>query len=121
MAKLWNVFMLFFLSLFFQLNEAFNEVQGKPAFAGPGMIEKPSIGGDKFDERSERPQYPMKWKSLVGTDANYAAEVIKKENTNVKTVQILKAGSPVTMDYRTDRVRIFVDENKQVLNAPRIG
>ena len=30
-------------------------------------------------------------------------------------------GSPVTMDYRPDRVRIFVDGNGIVVSVPRAG
>ena len=38
------------------------------------------------------------------------------------TIQVVPANSMVTMDYRTDRVRIFVDEKSgKVADAPRIG
>lgn len=58
---------------------------------------------------------------VKGTDGNFASETVKRENPSVKSVQIVPAGSMVTMDVRQDRVRIFVDDNKRVVSAPRIG
>ncbi|ESN93028.1 hypothetical protein HELRODRAFT_165184 [Helobdella robusta] len=36
-------------------------------------------------------------------------------------IYILRDGSPVTMDYRFDRVRIFVDEQGVVVRTPHIA
>jgi hypothetical protein len=38
--------------------------------------------------------------------------------TNVMTV---KAGSAITMDYRTDRVRVFVDNKGVVTSVSTVG
>lgn len=38
--------------------------------------------------------------------------------TNVRTIP---DGSPVTLDYRTDRVRVFVDKNGIVTETPVIA
>jgi hypothetical protein len=35
--------------------------------------------------------------------------------------KVIKDGSPMTMDMRSDRVRVMVDENGKVARAPRIG
>lgn len=49
-----------------------------------------------------------------------AAEIIEKENPNVKAIVILD-GTPVTLDFRCDRVRVFVDCKDIVVRAPIIG
>jgi len=36
-------------------------------------------------------------------------------------VQVIPEGSPVTMDMRMDRVRVFVHPDGTVARAPRIG
>jgi Potato inhibitor I family len=59
----------------------------------------------------------------VGMPGVKAKEIIEKENPNMKIVQIVSKDSMVTMDYRTDRVRIFVEDNEQqtVARPPRAG
>ena len=77
------------------------------------------------------------WPELVGTNGDQAVRIIKKETgkeiygsqvndrfyeclgfTNVMTV---KTGSAITLDYRTDRVRVFINANGIVDNVPTIG
>ena len=36
-------------------------------------------------------------------------------------VQILLEGSPCTRDYRSDRVRLFVDNNNRIIEIPTNG
>ncbi|ESQ52564.1 hypothetical protein EUTSA_v10017502mg [Eutrema salsugineum] len=60
------------------------------------------------------------WPELVGTNGEYAASVIEKENTSVDAVVILD-GIPVTADFRCDRVRVRVDRNGIVVKVPTIG
>jgi hypothetical protein len=36
-------------------------------------------------------------------------------------LQVVKEGSPMTMDVRHDRVRVMVDHSGKVTRAPRIG
>jgi hypothetical protein len=57
------------------------------------------------------------WPELVGKCVKEAKEVILMDKPDAKIV-VVPAGSPVTMDYRTDRVRLFVDT---VVEVPRIG
>ena len=59
------------------------------------------------------------WPELVGKNGCFAAETIKKENPFVNTV-ILLEGSPVTGDFRCDRVRVVVDKNNIVVQVPVI-
>lgn len=60
------------------------------------------------------------WKDCVGMKGEEAREKIQAEASDVK-VQIVPHDSMVTADYRTDRVRIFVDESGKVARAPNRG
>lgn len=48
------------------------------------------------------------WGQLVGKPAEEAKAIILKDMPDAD-VQILPQGSPVTFDYRFNRVRVFVD------------
>ncbi len=61
------------------------------------------------------------WPELVGKTGEEAKEVILNSGAGVDDVQIIPDGSMVTMDYRQDRVRIFVDANGIVVRAPMVG
>ncbi len=78
------------------------------------------------------------WSQMVGQEANVALEMIKKERPelNVITVPHVSKLIPyfeyhimikyvqnamLTMDYRTDRVRVFVDEHGKVVRPPTVG
>jgi succinyl-CoA synthetase beta subunit len=54
---------------------------------------------------------------LVGKSVEEAKKVILKDKPEAKIIVVL-AGSIVTMDYRTDRVRLFVDT---VAEVPIVG
>ncbi|KAI5062280.1 hypothetical protein GOP47_0022819 [Adiantum capillus-veneris] len=60
------------------------------------------------------------WPELVGLSGEEAKSKILAENPNL-TVQLVPEGSFMTMDFRTDRVRIFVDAAGNVSRAPAIG
>ncbi|KNA21305.1 hypothetical protein SOVF_043910 [Spinacia oleracea] len=60
------------------------------------------------------------WPELVGKDGNEAAEIIKSENCFVKLTVVLLEGTPVTKDFRCDRVRVFVDACGKVVETPVI-
>lgn len=51
----------------------------------------------------------------------YIEKFILKTKLGFTNVEILKEGSPATLDYRTDRVRVFVDDAGLVTMAPVIG
>ncbi|GFP96815.1 proteinase inhibitor, partial [Phtheirospermum japonicum] len=59
------------------------------------------------------------WPELVGRNGEEAAKVIKKENRNVNAI-VLKEGTPVTKDFRCDRVWVWVNDNGMVVRAPII-
>ena len=61
------------------------------------------------------------WPELIGVDVEKAVETIRTENGNLN-VQKLKDGSMCTMDYRTNRVRVFYNpQTNLVSNSPLIG
>lgn len=62
------------------------------------------------------------WPELVGTKGYYAASVIESQNPRVKAVVILD-GSPVTADFRCDRVWVRVNKEVEgiVVQTPSVG
>ena len=71
----------------------------------------------------ETEQTRREWPELVGKPGEEAKEIILATGAaiGVTTVQIVPEDSMVTMDYRTDRVRIFVDSNGKVARTPIVG
>ena len=62
------------------------------------------------------------WPELVGLDGEEAKRKVMEERSDLSTIQIVPNNSMVTMDYREDRVRIFVDpKTNKVTKPPRIG
>lgn len=60
------------------------------------------------------------WPELVRINGEVAVTIIRRENPKVNTA-IVKEGMIVTMDYRCNRVRIWVDSCGIVKQAPQIG
>lgn len=60
------------------------------------------------------------WQSLVGYHANDVANVIHRQRPDLKVV-ITPAWSFVTMEYQSNRVRLWVDDNNIVVRPPIIG
>ena len=60
------------------------------------------------------------WPELVGMDGE-AAKSQLESSVEPKQVFIVKENSMVTMDYRTDRIRVFVDGNGKVARPPMVG
>ena len=56
----------------------------------------------------------------IGLSGEEARRIINGVDANL-TVHIVPEGSMVTMDFRTDRVRVFVDEGGIVRSAPNVG
>lgn len=73
------------------------------------------LGGYQPDVPSKRD-----WPELVGTDATEAKETLEKETD--LNVLLVKSGSMVTMDFRTNRIRIWYDPaTNKVIKAPKVG
>jgi len=60
------------------------------------------------------------WPEHVGGVGTVVQEAIKKERPELTVVLQPELG-PCTMDYRTDRVRVFVNNEGKVVSAPNIG
>eukprot|EP00601_Ochromonadales_sp_CCMP2298_P005869 CAMPEP_0173192826 /NCGR_PEP_ID=MMETSP1141-20130122/13627_1 /TAXON_ID=483371 /ORGANISM="non described non described, Strain CCMP2298" /LENGTH=75 /DNA_ID=CAMNT_0014117111 /DNA_START=172 /DNA_END=399 /DNA_ORIENTATION=+ len=61
-----------------------------------------------------------RWPGAVGQNAEEAVAIIKRDRPDVKVVA-LPAGSMVTMDFVTSRVRVFVNEQGKVAKEPMLG
>ena len=58
------------------------------------------------------------WPELLGRSGEEAKTIILGEKPHLN-VEIIPQNEPVTKDLRFDRVRIFVDENGNVVAVPR--
>ena len=62
------------------------------------------------------------WPELVGKTAEEAKKIIEVEKGHeVSQIQVIPSGHMVTMDFRMNRVRMFVDKAGKVKDPPRIG
>ncbi|KDP36376.1 hypothetical protein JCGZ_08645 [Jatropha curcas] len=59
------------------------------------------------------------WPELLGANGKAAAALIEKENKHVNAI-VLKEGTPVTRDFRCDRVWVWVNECGVVVRVPII-
>lgn len=57
------------------------------------------------------------WPECVGMTGEEAKAKVLKDFPNAH-VSILKDGSPVTEDYKSDRVRIFINDEGKVSQEP---
>ncbi|XP_061357485.1 subtilisin inhibitor CLSI-I-like [Gastrolobium bilobum] len=60
------------------------------------------------------------WPELVGVTAEEAEKKIKEEMAGVE-IRVVLPNYGVTCDYKTQRVRLYVDESKKVIETPMIG
>ena len=61
------------------------------------------------------------WPKLVGMNKDDAVVVIKTQNPSLNVIAVPE-NSPVTMDYRLDRVRVFYNkETNKVVSQPKVG
>jgi hypothetical protein len=61
------------------------------------------------------------WPELVGVNGEAAAVTIVRENPKVAGTIIVKEGMMVTMDFRSDKVQVWVDKNGTMKQTPQIG
>ncbi|KAG6785827.1 hypothetical protein NC652_005440 [Populus alba x Populus x berolinensis] len=60
------------------------------------------------------------WPELVRAYGEAAAATIERENRNVNAI-VLRKGTPVTKDFRCNRVWVWVNEQGVVTRVPQIG
>ena len=63
---------------------------------------------------------PTEWPQVAGREAKEVVLEIQEQNPSLKVVAV-KEGSPVTMDHRTDRVRVFFNTEGFVVGKPKVG
>ncbi|CAN1131733.1 Proteinase inhibitor [Linum perenne] len=59
------------------------------------------------------------WPELLGRNGDEAAAVVERENRRVDAI-VLREGTPVTRDFRCDRVWVWVNDDRVVTSVPRI-
>ncbi|MFD3720760.1 serine protease inhibitor [Streptomyces sp. NPDC058674] len=62
----------------------------------------------------------VEWPELVGRTADEAVAAIRSACPDAE-VPVVAEGCMVTMDFREDRVRVFVDADGRVVRTPRVG
>ncbi|CAF1253359.1 unnamed protein product [Adineta steineri] len=60
------------------------------------------------------------WPELVGIPVDEAIARIKSHDSRLNIIKV-KENSPTTRDLRPNRVRIFYDENGNVVSEPHTG
>jgi len=60
------------------------------------------------------------WPELVGKTGAEAETAVKADRPDIR-VEVMNENSPCTMDYRVDRVRIFVNAENHVVSPPQTG
>ncbi|KAL9187360.1 hypothetical protein ACHAXT_001463 [Thalassiosira profunda] len=87
---------------------------------GSGTLRKWIL--EKMAEDDSGAASEKKWpeKDLVGMMGEDAKAAVLAGNSGL-TVHVLPQDSMVTMDYREDRVRIFVGDDGKVVRQPKIG
>lgn len=63
---------------------------------------------------------PQSFPALVGMNGEAAKAELESKYPSL-SVQVLPQNSMVTMDFRMDRVRVFVDDDGNVSREPRLG
>eukprot|EP01038_Epipyxis_sp_PR26KG_P017539 gene17539-24326_t len=86
---------------------------------------KPNFGDLKgevsIDEKQESKEFiKSRWPHLVGKQSSEAMEHIKSERPDIRIFEVPQ-GSMVTMDFDTNRVRVYVDQFGKVVAPPTIG
>jgi hypothetical protein len=67
-----------------------------------------------------QPLAKQAWPECVGKTGQEAEKMIKHDCPTAKT-SIIPEGSPVTFDFRLDRVHIFVNAHGVVVMPPNVG
>jgi len=75
---------------------------------------------DKVFVRIKRKMSDNSWGNLVGMTGEEAKQIILQAEPSL-LVQVMPEDSMMTMDYRTDRVRVFVDGANKVVKQPNKG
>ncbi|MED6144589.1 hypothetical protein PIB30_017086 [Stylosanthes scabra] len=85
-------------------------------------LEQPNVGLPRCYNELLGSNNPKKtsWPELVGSTSEEAKKKIKEEMSEAD-IQVVPQDSFVTADFRSQRVRIYVDESDKVIRTPIIG
>jgi hypothetical protein len=61
------------------------------------------------------------WPEVVGLSSSEAKKKILEDRPDASVHVVIPSHSVVTMDYCSNRVRVFVDSNDKVVEGPAIG
>lgn len=61
------------------------------------------------------------WSKYVGQQADFVVQRIREENPELRLVLAVPTNYMVTLDFRTDRVRVYHDANGRVTRPPKVG
>ena len=78
------------------------------------------MGGQNKVKFIENPNPPANKDNYIGKSGKRVRDILKRKHPE-KHIQIIKPGKAVTRDYRTDRIRIYIDEEGGVIEEPTIG
>ncbi len=99
------------------------------AASAAGTADDANANANGDDNQKDKPWQEL---NLVGYSGEEAKRIILRSdrsngddghghNLLEENVHIVPQDAMVTMDYREDRVRIFVDEDGKVVRQPRLG
>ena len=80
----------------------------------------PGFTGEKVSVDHAEATTAGHWPHLVGEQAADVEKKIQEERPDLHVVKV-KHNSMVTMDFRTDRVRVFFGDDGKVVRPPRVG
>ncbi|EMS50345.1 Subtilisin-chymotrypsin inhibitor WSCI [Triticum urartu] len=81
-------------------------------------VEKKPEGGNT--DTSDHHNQKIEWPELVGKSVEEAKKVILQDKPEARII-VLPVGRIVTMEYRIDRVRLFVDCLGNIAQVPMVG
>lgn len=62
-----------------------------------------------------------RWPELLGLPAEMAMPIIRFQNPGIVALPIVNPGEAVTTDWRLDRVRLYVDDEGNLITYPMAG
>ncbi|KAK4732501.1 hypothetical protein R3W88_025489 [Solanum pinnatisectum] len=102
--------------VFFLLATSFETLMARKESDGPEVIKLV-----KEFESNLMCNGKVRWPELIGVPTKLAKGIIEKENSLISNVQIVLNGSPITLDFRCDRVRLFDNILGYVVAMPVVG
>ncbi|KAG5588047.1 hypothetical protein H5410_048481 [Solanum commersonii] len=98
--------------VFFLLATSFETLLARKESDGPEVIELQK----EFECNGKQ-----RWPELIGVPTKLAKEIIEKENPSINDVPIILNGTPVPLNYRCNRVRLFDNILGDVVQIPLVS